>query len=88
MASETKMLSPEEFASLLLVGNTLVNGSAPAIPASHSARLIALGYIAGRLRMTTPGRFRIYAGQVADAVTALALDEAPASAPASAQSIP
>jgi hypothetical protein len=89
MASET--LSPEEFASLLLVGNTPVNGSAPAIPAAHSARLIELGYmadIAGRLRMTTPGRFRIYAGQIADAVTSLALDEAPASEPASAQSIP
>jgi hypothetical protein len=87
MASE--ILSPEEFASLLLVGNTPVNGPAPAIPAAHSARLIELGYmadIAGRLRMTTPGRFRIYAGQIADAVT-LALDEAPASEPASAQSI-
>jgi hypothetical protein len=89
MASET--LSPEEFASLLLAGNTPVNGPAPTIPAAHSARLIELGYmadIAGRLRMTTPGRFRIYAGQIADAVTSLALDEAPASEPASAQSIP
>jgi hypothetical protein len=66
MASET--LSPEEFASLLLVGNTPVSGPTPAIPAAHSARLIALGYmadIAGRLRMTTPGRFRIYAEQIA-----------------------
>jgi hypothetical protein len=38
------------------------------IPLEHSARLIALGYmvdIAGRLRMTTPGRYRIYAGQIA-----------------------
>jgi hypothetical protein len=91
MASETKMLSPEEFASLLLVGNTPVNGSAPAIPAAHSARLIALGYmadIAGRLRMTTPGRFRIYAGQIVDGLTSLAPDEARPSEPASAQSIP
>jgi hypothetical protein len=40
MASET--LSLEEFASLLLVGNKPANGSAPAIPAAHSARLIAL----------------------------------------------
>ena len=38
-------------------------GSAPAIPAEHSARLIALGYMVhleGRLRMTTAGRVRIY----------------------------
>jgi hypothetical protein len=63
------MLSPEEFASLLTVGNAPVNGSAPAIPATHSALLIALGYLAdieGRLRMTSPGRFRIYAGQIAE----------------------
>jgi hypothetical protein len=68
MASEPTTLTDEEFTSLLAVGNTPVNGSAPAIPAAHSARLIALGYmadIAGRLRMTTPGRFRIYAGQIA-----------------------
>jgi hypothetical protein len=68
MASEAKMLSPEEFASLLTVGNTGVNSPAPVIPAEHSARLIALGYmvdLAGRLRMTTPGRIRIYAGQLA-----------------------
>jgi hypothetical protein len=65
MASET--LSPEEFASLLTVGNAPVHGPAPAIPAAHRARLIELGYmadIADRLRMTTPGRFRIYAGQI------------------------
>jgi hypothetical protein len=71
MASEA--LSPEEFASLIAVGNTPVNGPAPTIPAAHSARLIALGYmadIAGRLRMTTTGRFRIYAGQIADGLTA------------------
>jgi hypothetical protein len=39
------------------------------IPAAHSQRLIALGYmvfLAGRLRMTTPGRVRIYAGQLAN----------------------
>jgi hypothetical protein len=49
-------LTPKEFASLLSVGNTSVRSSAPAIPAEHSARLIALGYIVhleGRLRMTT-----------------------------------
>jgi hypothetical protein len=36
-----------------------------AIPAEHSAKLIALGYMAdlsGRLRMTTPGRQRMAAG--------------------------
>ena len=61
-------LTHEEFASLLTVGNAPVHGSAPAIPAEHSARLIALGYMVhleGRLRMTTPGRVRIYAGQLA-----------------------
>jgi hypothetical protein len=61
-------LTDEEFASLLAAGNTPVQGLAPTIPVSHSARLIAMGYmadIAGRLRMTTPGRFRIYAGQLA-----------------------
>jgi hypothetical protein len=70
MVSEAEILSPEEFASLLKVGNTsAVTTSPPAvIPAAHSARLIALGYMAdieGRLRMTTPGRIRIYAGQLA-----------------------
>jgi hypothetical protein len=67
--SEAKILTDEEFASLLAVGNAAVNSPAPAIPAAHSARLIALGYmvhLAGRLRMTTPGRIRIYAGQLAD----------------------
>ncbi|XIA64502.1 hypothetical protein ACFIOY_37625 [Bradyrhizobium sp. TZ2] len=67
MALEAQMLTTEEFASLLRVGNA-VNSSAPAIPAAHSARLIALGYMvdfAGQLRMTTPGRIRIYAGQLA-----------------------
>jgi len=69
MASEPETLSPEEFASLCVVSNTLINSPAPLIPAEHSARLIALGYIANignRLRMTTPGRFRIYAGQIAN----------------------
>jgi hypothetical protein len=68
MAPEAKMLSPEEFASLLVVGNAHVNSRAPLVPAEHSARLIALGYmmdLAGRLRMATPGRIRIYAGQLA-----------------------
>jgi hypothetical protein len=62
-------LTHEEFASLLTVGNTPVHGSAPVIPAEHRSRLIALGYMVhleGRLRMTTPGRVRIYAGQLAE----------------------
>jgi hypothetical protein len=66
MASKSKMLTREEFASLLTVGNTCAVLESPAvIPAEHSARLIALGYMAellGRLRMTTPGRSRIAAG--------------------------
>ena len=68
MAMEAQMLTNEEFASLLTVGNAPVNCSTPTIPAAHSARLIALGYmvdLAGKLRMTTPGRIRIYAGQLA-----------------------
>jgi len=69
MTSKTKVLTPEEFASLLTVGNTSAVTSPPAvIPAEHRARLIAMGYmvdISGRLRMTTPGRMRIYAGQLA-----------------------
>ena len=59
------MLTQEEFASLLLVGTPSVYGSPTAIPPEHSARLIALGYMAdiqGRLRMTTPGRIRLAAG--------------------------
>jgi hypothetical protein len=67
VASEPTTLTDEEFASLLTVGNAPVHGSTPAIPAAHSARLIALGYMAdigGRLRMTTPGRFRICAGRL------------------------
>ena len=68
MADRAKKLAPEEFASLLMVGNTRVNAPAPAIPPEHSDRLIALGYMVdleGRLRMTTPGRIRIYAGRLA-----------------------
>jgi hypothetical protein len=59
------MLTDEEFASLLLIGIPSTYGSPPAIPPEHSARLIALGYIAdiqGRLRMTTPGRNRTTSG--------------------------
>jgi hypothetical protein len=69
MTPEETMLTREEFASLLTVGNAAVNRAAPVIPVAHSARLIALGYmvdLAGRLRMTTPGRIRIYAGQLAN----------------------
>jgi len=65
MVSDSEMLSREEFASLLKVGNTCAVTDPPAvIPADHRARLIALGYmadIAGRLRMTTIGRLRIAA---------------------------
>jgi len=69
MTLEVTKLTDEEFASLLTVGNAHVRSSAPTIPAEHSARLIALGYmvyLSGRLWMTTPGRVRIYAGQLAD----------------------
>jgi hypothetical protein len=70
MDLETQILTPEEFSSLLLVGNTsAMTRLSAVIPAEHSARLIALGYmvdIEGRLRMTTPGRIRIYAGQLAE----------------------
>jgi hypothetical protein len=63
---KSEMLTREEFASLLTVGNTSAVNEPPAvIPAEHSARLIGLGYmvdLAGRLRMTTPGRSRIAAG--------------------------
>jgi hypothetical protein len=65
MVSKSKMLTCEEFASLLTVGNTSAVLEPPAvIPAEHSARLIVLGYmadLAGRLRMTTAGRARIAA---------------------------
>ncbi len=65
MVSE-KILTSEEFASLLAVGNTFNVLEPPAvIPAEHGARLIELGYmadLAGRLRMTAPGRQRLEAG--------------------------
>jgi hypothetical protein len=69
MATEEAALTHEEFASLIAVGNTPIHASSPTIPDAHRARLIALGYmadVAGRLRMTTRGRFRIYAGYLAD----------------------
>ena len=53
MASEPKLLTRDEFASLLTVGNCSVIDRPAAIPAQHTARLIGLGYmvdIAGRLR--------------------------------------
>jgi hypothetical protein len=59
------MLTHEEFASLLLIGAPSTYGPPTVIPPEHSDRLIALGYmadIAGRLRMTTPGRIRLAAG--------------------------
>jgi hypothetical protein len=66
MAPKSAPLTREEFASLLIVGETCAVLEPPAvIPAAHSARLIALGYmvdLAGRLRMTTIGRRRIMAG--------------------------
>ncbi|TYL96595.1 hypothetical protein FXB40_11110 [Bradyrhizobium rifense] len=68
MPPKTEPLTDKEFASLLVVGNVPPNGPAPVIPVAHRDRLIALGYMAhlsGRLRMTTNGRVRIYAGQLA-----------------------
>jgi hypothetical protein len=66
MSLKSEMLTSEEFASLLTVGNTSAVVDPPAaIPTAHSAKLIALGYMAdlsGRLRMTTPGRQRIREG--------------------------
>jgi hypothetical protein len=66
MAPKSRMLSREEFASLLTVGNTCAVLEPPAlIPTEHSARLIVFGYmvdLSGRLRMTTPGRQRIAMG--------------------------
>jgi hypothetical protein len=63
MVPKSKMLTREEFASLLIVGNTCAVLDPPAvIPAKHRARLIGLGYmvhLVGRLRMTAPGRERI-----------------------------
>ena len=70
MNPEATKLTREEFASLLTVSNPPVHSSAPVMPAEHSEpRLIALGYIvdlADRLRMTTLGRVRIYAEQLAN----------------------
>jgi hypothetical protein len=66
MAPPPKILTREEFASLLTVGMTCAVTDPPAaIPVEHSTRLIGLGYmvdLSGRLRMTTPGRRRIAAG--------------------------
>lgn len=65
MAVKSKVLSPEEFASLLKVANTNAVLEPPAVvSAEHSARLIELGYmvdLAGRLRMTSVGRHMIAA---------------------------
>ena len=41
----SKRLSEPEFASLLTVGKTRVNGPPAVIPAEHSARLIRLGHM-------------------------------------------
>jgi hypothetical protein len=69
MAPTSETLTREEFASLLTVSNQCaVTGPPAVIPAEHSTKLIGLGYMAdtqGRLRMTTPGRIRVYAGQLA-----------------------
>jgi hypothetical protein len=65
MDNESNMLTSEEFALLLTVGNTAFNEPPASITADHSARLIGCGYIAdlqGRLRMTSIGRSRIKAG--------------------------
>ena len=66
MMAKSKPLTSEEFASMLLVGNTSAVVDPPAIiPVEHSAKLISLGYMVdldGRLRMTTPGRQRLAAG--------------------------
>jgi hypothetical protein len=66
MASKSKMLTREEFASLLTVGNSCAVLQPPAIiPAGHRARLVALGYmvhLSFRLRMTGSGRLRIAGG--------------------------
>lgn len=65
--SDSNLLTNERFSSLVLVGNNLPARPPALVPAEHSARLIALGYMsdfAGRLRMTTPGRHRIAAGLI------------------------
>jgi hypothetical protein len=64
MGLKSEILTNEEFGSLLLIGNAPVFDPPAVIPAEHSARLIALGYmvdLSGRLRMTTPGRQRMRA---------------------------
>jgi hypothetical protein len=61
-----KTLTREEFVSLLIVCNTCaVTDVLAVIPPEHTARLIALGYMAavsGRLWMTKSGRSRIATG--------------------------
>ena len=61
-----KTLTREEFVSLLIVGNSCAIIEVPAvIPAEHTARLIALGYMAylsDRLWMTKSGKSRIATG--------------------------
>jgi hypothetical protein len=63
---KSEILTGDEFVSLLLVANTCaVTEPETLIPAEHRARLLRLGYmvdLAGRLRMTSPGRRRIAAG--------------------------
>jgi hypothetical protein len=63
---QIETLTTGELASLLLVGSTSAITDPPAVvPAEHSAKLIALGYMAdvdGRLRMTTLGRQRMREG--------------------------
>jgi hypothetical protein len=52
-----------------MVDDAAVNSSTHPIPAAHSARLIAMGYMAdleGKLRITSTGRYRIYAAQLAN----------------------
>ena len=57
-----KTLTREEFVSLLIVGNSCpVTDVTAVIPAEHTARLIALGYMAylsGRLWTTKSGKSR------------------------------
>ena len=79
MASKSKTLTPEEFASLIIVGACTVNRPPPSIPANHRARLTALGYmvhLSGRLRMTSPGRSRIADGIRKRPLPILIIDEA------------
>jgi hypothetical protein len=60
-----KMLTHEEFASLLSIGTPSTYRCPAVIPPEHRARLIELGYVVdiqGKLRMTTPGRNCLAAG--------------------------